>query len=227
MIASVQNLKFKYSGQDSLVLDIPFFEIKPNEKIFLFGSSGCGKTTFLEALAGVITPSQGDVIIAGENLTNLSMPQKDRLRGLQLGYIFQNFNLIPYLSVKENILLPLQLIPEKLKEISLNQRDEDLTMICSKLGILDLLDKNVTALSVGQQQRVAAARSLIGRPKLILADEPTSALDFDHREKFIQLLFELADRHQTALLFVSHDRTLQNLFDRAVQFDQINRREHV
>ncbi len=227
MMIEIKNLKFKYTNQKMLTLNISYFQMKKNEKVFLFGPSGCGKTTFLEALAGVIQPQQGQILIGGQDIVPLSQPEKDQVRGLQMGYIFQNFNLIPYLNAQENILLPLKLIPEKISAAGITDLQSDLKKISHKLGIENLLYKNVTELSVGQQQRVAAARALIGRPQIILADEPTSALDFDHREKFVQLLFEMANQQQTAILFVSHDRTLQNLFDRSVQFSEINSMEAV
>lgn len=227
MMIEIKNLKFKYANHKQQTLNIPAFQMKKNEKVFLFGPSGCGKTTFLEALAGVIQPASGQILIAGQDIVPLSQPEKDRVRGLKMGYIFQNFNLIPYLNAQENILLPLQLIPEKIATAGITDLQSDLKKISQKLGIESLLQKNVTELSVGQQQRVAAARALIGRPQIILADEPTSALDFDHREKFVQLLFEMANQQQTAILFVSHDRSLQNLFDRSVQFSEMNSVEAV
>lgn len=227
MMIEIKNLKFKYVNQKTLTLNISHFQMKKNEKVFLFGPSGCGKTTFLEALAGVIQPQQGQILIGGQDIVPLSQPEKDQVRGLQMGYIFQNFNLIPYLNAQENILLPLKLIPEKITAAGITDVQSDLKNITHKLGIENLLNKNVTELSVGQQQRVAAARALIGRPQIILADEPTSALDFDHREKFVQLLFEMANQQQTAILFVSHDRSLQNLFDRSVQFSEMNSVEAV
>jgi putative ABC transport system ATP-binding protein len=139
-----------------------------------------------------------------------------------MGYIFQSFNLIPYLSVLDNITLPLQLSPERKNKISKKTEKEAALWLCEKLGISNLVTKKVTELSVGQQQRVAVARALLGGPEIILADEPTSSLDFDHREKFIKLLFEVSNLAKSTVLFVSHDKTLQPLFDRAVSLPTIN-----
>jgi putative ABC transport system ATP-binding protein len=219
MSCELKDIKFSYPGASELVLDVPVFLAKKNEKVFLFGPSGCGKTTFLETIAGVLSPQSGSISVCGTQIQNLSASKRDQLRADKMGYIFQNFNLIPYLTVKENITLPSDLKSEKKQKSTTN----DLEMICSELGITYFLNKTVTELSIGQQQRVAAARALLGKPELILADEPTSALDFDHREKFIQLLFKLANKSETAIIFVSHDRTLEKLFDRSVNLTEINR----
>ncbi len=224
MSCVLKNIQFSYphksadkkSGTSKIILDIPDFSIQKNEKVFLFGPSGCGKTTFLETIAGVLVPQSGTLSVCGTEIQSLSPAKRDKLRAEKIGYIFQNFNLIPYLTVQENITLPIELNGK-------NKTTNDLNLICSELGIDSLLNKNVTELSIGQQQRVAAARALLGKPELILADEPTSALDFDHREKFIQLLFKLSNKSQTAILFVSHDKTLEKLFDRSVSLTDINR----
>ncbi len=224
MSCVLKNIQFSYpnksadkkSGTSKIILDIPDFSIQKNEKVFLFGPSGCGKTTFLETIAGVLVPQSGTLSVCGTEIQNLSPAKRDQLRAEKIGYIFQNFNLIPYLTVKENITLPIELNGK-------SKTTNDLNLICSELGIESLLNKNVTELSIGQQQRVAAARALLGKPELILADEPTSALDFDHREKFIQLLFKLSNKSQTSILFVSHDKTLEKLFDRSVSLTDINK----
>lgn len=218
----IENLKFKYPNSHQLVLDIPSFEMKKGEKIFLFGPSGCGKTTFLEVLAGINSPQTGKVLINDQDLTQLNSVEKDLLRADKMGYIFQSFNLIPYLNVYENITLPLSLSEKKRSLLSKENEKQTTTELCQFLGIEKLLDQQVSQLSVGQQQRVAAARALIGQPDLILADEPTSALDFNHREKFIRLLFSVCDQYQTSVLFVSHDRSLEKLFDRSVSLAEIN-----
>lgn len=217
----IQNLKFKYKGMSELVLDIPFFNLEKGEKVFLHGPSGSGKSTFLEIISGVLPFSEGDVQVAGTSLSMLSPREKDQHRANHLGYIFQSFNLIPYLTVQENILLPLGLSPQKRTQVSFADQNHILQHLCMSLGIEDLLNKNVMELSIGQQQRVAAARAMIGNPELILADEPTSALDYDHREKFIQLLFEHSKNTKCSLLFVSHDKTLEKLFDRSVDLREL------
>tara|TARA_B110001454_G_scaffold219204_1_gene252233 strand:+ start:49544 stop:50248 length:705 start_codon:yes stop_codon:yes gene_type:complete len=222
-LLSLNQLKFSYPNSERGRLDIEHFQVNVGEKIFLFGPSGSGKTTFLEILAGVLTPASGSIKLGGTELTQLSSTQRDAFRADNIGYIFQSFNLIPYLSVIENIALPLNLSPERRKLVPKDQELQKIQEMAKRLGILELLSHKTGELSVGQQQRVAAARSLIGHPKLILADEPTSALDFDHREKFLSLIFEICKEQSISLIFVSHDRSLQGLFDRVVALADINK----
>jgi len=220
-LVHLQDVEFQYESAKDKTLDIPSLKIEKGEKVFLFGPSGSGKSTFLEILSGVLTAQKGSVEILGKNLTKMKSGERDQFRAGHLGYIFQSFNLIPYLSVEENILLPLSLSPlrrERLKDV-----EAEIEHLCSSLGISAFRQRRVTELSVGQQQRVAVARALLGSPELILADEPTSSLDFDHREKFIQLLFRVCEEKGTTVLFVSHDRTLEKLFTRSISFHDINR----
>lgn len=219
----LENIKFKYAGASSYTLDIPEFVLEKNKKTFLFGPSGCGKTTLLEMLSGVLVPESGVVSVCGSELQKMKSSQRDQYRAAKMGYIFQSFNLIPYLTVFENITLPLSLSTERRQNIPSHDEMNIVLSMCEKLGLESNLNKPVTELSVGQQQRVAAARALLGKPELILADEPTSALDYDHREKFIKLLFEMCDQNQTSILFVSHDRTLEKLFDQSVSLVDINK----
>ncbi|MFZ4405105.1 MAG: ABC transporter ATP-binding protein [Pseudobdellovibrionaceae bacterium] len=223
----IENLKFKYTTLDFDILDIPRFTLKKAEKVFLYGPSGCGKTTFLEVLAGIHLPQTGKLQINGTHLSDLSSAERDQFRSDHMGYIFQSFNLIPYLNVEENITLPLYFSPQKRNQVAIDDEQKTAQDLCRFLGIEKYLKSPVTQLSVGQQQRVAAARAIIGKPKLILADEPTSALDFDHREKFIHLLFTLCEQQQTSVLFVSHDRTLEKLFDRSLSLLDINKAAHL
>jgi putative ABC transport system ATP-binding protein len=223
----LENIKFKYTGVAQYTLDIPDFVLEKNKKTFLFGPSGCGKTTLLEMLSGVLVPESGVVSVCGSELQKMKPSQRDQFRAAKMGYIFQSFNLIPYLTVFENITLPLSLSSERRKKVSSNDQMDIVLSMCEKLGLEGNLNKPVTELSVGQQQRVAAARALLGKPELILADEPTSALDYDHREKFIKLLFEMCDENQTSILFVSHDRTLEKLFDQSVSLMDINKARRV
>jgi putative ABC transport system ATP-binding protein len=222
-LLSLSNIKFSYPNTERGRIEIDLFQVQPGEKIFLFGPSGSGKTTFLELVAGVLAPQSGQIKIDGVELTELSNNRRDTIRADKIGYIFQSFNLIPYLTVVENIALPLNLSAHKRQLVPKDQELKKIQSIAGHLGILDLLDHKTSELSVGQQQRVAAARSLIGQPKLILADEPTSALDYDHREKFLKLLFDLCREHSIALIFVSHDRSLQGLFDRVVALSDLNK----
>jgi putative ABC transport system ATP-binding protein len=219
-VIEVRDLRFRYP-QGPEVLDIPEFEVFEKEKVFLYGPSGCGKTTLLEILAGIHSPSSGTVRILSRDLSIMTNSEKDQLRGHSMGFVFQNFNLIPYLSVQENILLPLQLHEQRRSRVA--DQDTEVERMLAELGMSHKLRSPVHQLSVGQQQRVALARALIGGPKLVLADEPTSALDVDHREKFLRLLFKLCDESAATLLFVSHDRTLEKIFDRSLSLEKINR----
>jgi putative ABC transport system ATP-binding protein len=216
------NVQFHYRA-GRRVLDIPSLEIGKGERVFLFGPSGSGKTTLLGLLAGVLTAQAGSVQVLGRELTKLSAAQRDAFRGSHIGYIFQLFNLIPYLTVEENIVLPCRLSAERRKRLRGRDLNAAAREVAARLGMEALLGENVTNLSVGQQQRVAAARSLIGTPELVIADEPTSSLDHDHRERFIQLLFEACRDAGATLIFVSHDRTLQPMFDRALSLPELNR----
>ena len=212
---SISNLKFSYSEKTPLILDIPEFNLNPQETFFLFGPSGSGKTTFLEILAGILTPQSGKVVVDGVDLTTLSASEKDRFRAEHLGIIFQQFNLIPYLNMKENIELP----------FLFNQKPKDekwQAHLLEKLGLSGLQKQTVSQLSTGQQQRIAVARALSSRPQLIIADEPTSALDYDHRERFLSLLFELCREQKTTLIFVSHDRSIQKLFSKSLSLPDLN-----
>ncbi|MDG0817898.1 ABC transporter ATP-binding protein [Bdellovibrio svalbardensis] len=222
-LIEIQDLQFTYAGQQKPTLVIPEFSVKKGEELFLYGPSGTGKTTLLECLAGVLKPTQGSLKILGQDLSLMSDSARDAFRAQHLGYVFQSFNLIPYLSVRENIELPLHLSAARKARLGSVDTEMVIRALCGNLGIGDLLDKKVTELSVGQQQRVAVARALLGKPDLLLADEPTSALDTDHREKFLKLLFELSELYGTTVVFVSHDRTIENLFSRTLSLQTINR----
>ena len=216
------DLHFSY-GKGPEILHVPAFQVEAGEKVFLFGPSGSGKTTLLGVLAGVLGGYTGTVEVLGRNIAKLSGSQRDAFRGSHLGYIFQLFNLIPYLSVMENITLPCRLSAERLGRLNGVSLEQAAHAVAKRLGIDELLGKRVTNLSVGQQQRVAAARSLLGAPELIIADEPTSSLDYDHRERFLELLFESCKAAGATLLFVSHDRSLMHLFDRQLSLPDINK----
>lgn len=219
-VIQLTNVQFQYPEAKHKTLDIGSLKVDKEEKIFLYGPSGSGKSTLLEVLAGVLTPQSGGVEILGQDLAKMSASQRDQFRASHLGYVFQSFNLIPYLSVDENITLPLSLNEERRKRVG--DVNQELTHLCERLGISGHRKQSVTRLSVGQQQRVAVARALLGKPELILADEPTSSLDQDHRQKFIELLFQICREQKTTVVFVSHDRTLEPLFSRSISFHQIH-----
>jgi putative ABC transport system ATP-binding protein len=210
----LESVRFGWSGPDQTDLKIDNLRIRAGERLFMEGPSGSGKSTLLSLLAGVATPQEGSVTVLGQRIGELGASRRDRFRADHIGYIFQMFNLIPYLSVIDNVTLPLRFSPRRRKRLS--DPAEEAKRLLAHLGMGDLLSRPVTELSVGQQQRVAAARALIGSPEIVLADEPTSSLDRVNSEKFIQLLFEECDRDRTTLVFVSHDHTLAQLFDRSI-----------
>lgn len=217
-----RNLRFAYAG-GSEVLHIDELRIERGQHAFLYGPSGSGKTTLLGLIAGVLEVQQGTLHVLGEDLGKLSPARRDAFRSANLGYIFQLFNLITYLSVEENIMLPCQVSSERRSRLANGDMRGEARRLASHLGLRDFVDRNVLQLSVGQQQRVAAARAMIGAPALMIADEPTSALDYDHRGRFLDLLFERCDASGTTLLFVSHDQTLMSRFHRQVALQDINR----
>nr|WP_070960733.1 ABC transporter ATP-binding protein [Hyphomonas sp. Mor2] len=228
-VVSLSDLHFAWPGQ-SLLLDVKTFDLAAGERLFLRGPSGSGKSTLLGLIAGVLETDQGKVSVLGQDMTCLNGSQRDQVRADHLGVIFQLFNLVPYLSVVQNVILPCRFSKRRQSEVSAaGGADLEARRLLAQLGLTDpdLLSRNVTDLSVGQQQRVAAARALIGNPSLIIADEPTSALDADSRDRFINLLSEEARKTNAALLFVSHDGSLAKLFDRALDLSEINSAAHL
>ncbi len=216
----MRDVKFTYSGSTKPTLVIANLQVQKGERVFIYGPSGAGKTTLLELLSGVLVPQQGDISLVGVKVSGLKPVDRDHFRAEKMGFVFQNFNLLPYLNVRENIELPLKL--RGLSHEQMRGAQGVLKHFADRLGILEILEKSVTQISVGQQQRVAVARALLGRPQILLADEPTSSLDYDNREKFLQLLFELSKELGTTVLFVSHDRNLEPLFDRSISLGQLN-----
>lgn len=217
----LSKLRFAYrAGQDVIAIDS--LSIARGETVFLHGPSGSGKTTLLGLLAGVLRATAGQVKVLGQDFTTMSNGARDAFRARHLGYVFQMFNLIPYLSVRENILLPIRLEPARRARLGGQTFDAAVRDVASQLDIARYLDTPIGELSVGQQQRVAAARALIGSPEVVIADEPTSALDTDRREQFLELLFRSCEKAQATLVFVSHDHTLMPLFSRIVELGEIN-----
>ncbi len=222
----VRDLHFEWRRDLPEVLHIPELEVTQGERIFIRGASGSGKSTLLSLLAGVNLPTLGDVKILGETINRLPGARRDHFRSDHIGFVFQLFNLIPYLSVLENVTLPCRFSGKRKKRATRSGKGlaEEATRLLAHLDMADdtLIHRPVTELSVGQQQRVATARALIGAPEIIIADEPTSALDSDMRQTFIRLLFQECEETGSTLLFVSHDRQLEPLFERHIALDEIN-----
>jgi putative ABC transport system ATP-binding protein len=207
---------FAWPGAAPVLKDFSL-TLEAGGRLFITGPSGCGKSTLLSLAAGIITPQEGDVLLSGTPLKSLSGPKRDRLRGDSLGYIFQQFNLVPYLPPIENILLPCRFSKVR-RERALEGAKSLEEAAESLLGRLSVPKERwaqpSAALSVGQQQRVAAARALIGRPRLLIADEPTSALDRGLGLSFLRLLMKECEEAGSSLLFVSHDTALASEFPR-------------
>jgi len=225
-VISIKDLKFGWKADQPPVISIDALSIDKGQNIFLHGPSGCGKTTLLSLLAGVLPVQQGELTVLDRSLGQMTAVERDRFRADHIGIIFQMFNLIPYLSVIENVILPCRFSKKRLKR-ALNESSSVEKQAISLLTDLemsapDLLLSKVSNLSVGQQQRVAAARALMGAPELVIADEPTSALDSELRHGFIRLLFEECAREGATLLFVSHDMTLAQHFDCVIEFRELN-----
>ncbi|MCU7883606.1 MAG: ABC transporter ATP-binding protein [Candidatus Thiodiazotropha sp. (ex Lucinoma annulata)] len=226
----VNNLHFRWRKDLPEVLQIPELEVARGEHLFIRGASGSGKSTLLALLAGVNLPTSGDVKVLGQTINQLSGVRRDHFRSDHIGFVFQLFNLIPYLSVLENVTLPCRFSHLRKQQAtgSVKSLDEEAKRLLTHLDMAtdDLLHRPVTELSVGQQQRVATARALIGAPEIIIADEPTSALDSDNRKSFIQLLFQECEAAGSTLLFVSHDPQLESLFKRHITLSELNRSAH-
>lgn len=219
-LLEVDALAYAWPGQPPC-LEISRFTLDAGEQIFLHGPSGSGKSTLLNLLAGVLKPACGDIRLLGRSLPALSGAARDRLRADHIGLIFQQFNLIPYLSVLDNVRLPCH--------FSARRRERAGDPTGSAIRLLRHLDldeglwqRPATALSVGQQQRVAAARALIGTPELVIADEPTSALDAERQAVFLDLLADECANAGAALVFVSHDRRLAGRFSREVALAELS-----
>ena len=236
---SIVNLRQRWRADGPWVLDVPAFNMAAHEQVFLAGPSGTGKSTLLAVLCGVVGASinrqerkegQEDqdvqVQVLGRAMHALPAADRDQLRADQMGVIFQLFNLLPFLSAVDNVLLAGQFAPARRARAAARSGSakQEVERLLAALQLPRAVwTRRATELSVGQQQRVAAARALFGGPRMVFADEPTSALDSDARNTFIDLLQSECRATGAALLFVSHDRSLAPRFDRSVELKQINR----
>jgi putative ABC transport system ATP-binding protein len=221
----VEGLRFRWPGAASDVLVIDHMQVAAGERVLLRGDSGCGKSTLLSLAAGVLLPQAGTVDLMGQPWRGFSAAGRDRRRADHLGYIFQQFNLLPYLSALDNVLLPCRFSALRAQRSGATPalRGQRAQALLSALQLPPGLWQSPAAqLSVGQQQRVAAARALIGQPALVIADEPTSALDEGRRDAFMALLTQVCDEAGSALLFVSHDARLAPHFGRVVDLPALN-----
>jgi len=219
-VLKLRKVFFRWPGRSPFSLSLADLTVSYGEKLLLLGASGTGKSTLLSVISGTLLPDQGSVEIAKTEITKLSASARDRFRAEQLGVIFQQFNLLPFGSVADNILLPLRFAPIRRNRVK--DAKSEVARLCAALGLpVDIGREKASSLSVGQQQRVAVARALIGHPPLIIADEPTSALDINSQDAFLDLLFTQAQTQGTSIVMVSHDERLGPRFDRILHMEEI------
>ena len=224
-IIKIDSVRFYWSKKSNFKIFIQNLEIKKGEKVLLLGESGSGKTTLLSLLCGFLNPLSGTISINGNEINKLSSKSKDEYRADNIGIIFQQFNLLPYAGVIDNILLPLYF--SKVRSNSIINPQETAVQLCKQLRLPDdVINYKANSLSVGQQQRVAVARALIGNPSLIIADEPTSSIDSAAQQIFLDLMFEQIYKNESTLLMVSHDKSLSSRFDRLIDINEIITREN-
>lgn len=217
---SLTDVSFAWPGRSGFAVSCPAFTLSRGESVLVLGASGSGKSTLLSLICGIVTPDRGQVHVDGADLGGMRAGVRDRFRAERIGVIFQQFNLLPYARVADNILLPLRFAPERRKRAG--DAVQQAARLCAALGLPDeVVHMRSGTLSVGQQQRVAVARALIGEPPLIVADEPTSALDADSQDTFLGLLFDQVARAGSSLLMVSHDARLRDRFDRTLRLEDI------
>ena len=216
-LLKIQQLIKRYTapgGEAHTVLDVPEFILEAGQEVALRGASGTGKTTFLNCIAGILRPDQGDIELAGQNIAIASEGQRDQLRAQHIGYIFQTFNLLQGYTCLENVLLGMS--------FSGQANTQAAAAILKRVGLSDRMDYQPSELSVGQQQRVAVARALANRPQLVLADEPTGNLDPQNAREALQLIREVCKENQAALLLVSHDQAVLDQFEDSLDLAEIN-----
>ena len=220
-IVKLNEVRFSWPGREGYLLHIPSLKVRSGEHLLIRGPSGSGKTTLLNLLTGISPPQTGSVEVLGTAFSALSQRQRDQFRADNLGVIFQQFNLLPYLSLLENAALPCWFSSRRRQNAG-DVREAVLRLFDALNVPADLVNRSVGTLSVGQQQRVAVVRALIGSPAIVIADEPTSALDTDNRDRFLQLLFQEANQRDSTLIFVSHDPQIGGQFSRVLEMNEIN-----
>ena len=215
-LLEISSLKKSFRGPDGLqlIVDVSRFELAEKAQVALAGESGSGKTTLLHLVAGILAPDSGSIKLNGVELATLSEGERDRLRAQNIGYIFQTFNLLPGYTSIQNVLLGMSFGPGTDRVFA--------EQLLKRVGLGDRLDHYPRQLSTGQQQRVAVARALANRPKLVLADEPTGNLDHVNGREALKLIRETCRENGAALLLVSHDRDTLAGFESVVQLADIN-----
>jgi len=218
-IISIENMRYTWPKTDSPALDISGLSVGQGETVFLRGASGSGKSTLLGLFAGTLTVQSGTLKVLDTELVSLSPRERDSFRANHIGFVFQQFNLIPFLTVAGNLRLAGSFSRGPRRDF----REKSEYLLRALNLDLGLLQRRADTLSVGQQQRVAIARALINDPELLLADEPTSALDADTRDSFMRLLMSIRDVSDCTMIFASHDRSLMKYFDTEIELSEFNR----
>jgi putative ABC transport system ATP-binding protein len=224
-VLRLEDVSFSWAGESSFAIAIDRLAVREGERLLVAGPSGCGKSTLLSLLCGIVHPAAGTIEVAGTDIARLRGAACDRFRAEHFGIIFQMFNLLPYATMLDNVLLPLSFAPARRRRATeRGTASDEACRLLARLGLGEDLERRQAArLSVGQQQRVAVARALIGRPEIVVADEPTSALDRDRQADFLALLFEEVARAGATLVMVSHDESLAPHFDRMLSVAAIAR----
>ena len=224
-IIKIESLRFQWSKNNNFKIFVPKLEVGRGKKVLFLGESGSGKTTLLSLICGFLEPLSGSISINDKIISDLTSTNKDAYRSDNIGIIFQQFNLLPYANVIDNIILPLYFSKQRSKKVE-NKINAAMDL-CDQLRLPEsILNQKASNLSVGQQQRVAVARALIGSPSIIVADEPTSSLDTEAQELFLDLMFDQISKNSSTLLMVSHDKSLTNYFDRVIDINEILVREN-
>ena len=224
-IVKIESLRFQWSKNNNFKIFVPKLEVGRGKKVLFLGESGSGKTTLLSLICGFLEPLSGSILINDKIISDLTSTNKDAYRSDNIGIIFQQFNLLPYANVIDNIILPLYFSKQRSKKVE-NKINAAMNL-CDQLRLPEsILKQKASNLSVGQQQRVAVARALIGSPSIIVADEPTSSLDTEAQELFLDLMFDQISKNSSTLLMVSHDKSLTNYFDQVIDINEILVREN-
>ena len=224
-IVKIESLRFQWSKNNNFKIFVPKLEVGRGKKVLFLGESGSGKTTLLSLICGFLEPLSGSISINDKIISDLTSTNKDAYRSDNIGIIFQQFNLLPYANVIDNIILPLYFSKQRSKKVE--NKINSAISLCNQLRLPEsILNQKASHLSVGQQQRVAVARALIGSPSIIVADEPTSSLDTEAQELFLNLMFDQISKNSSTLLMVSHDKSLTNYFDQVIDINEILVREN-
>lgn len=220
MSIKLGNICFSYPDTPNKpIIHIPHWQLAPQERVFVYGPSGCGKSTLLNLLSGMLVPTAGELSVLDKRLDAMGHRQRDQFRADHIGYVFQQFNLIPYLNAIENI----QLASHFCKREKTGAAQQEIEVLLQSLDVSSgVWHKAASQLSIGQQQRVAIARALVNKPELLIADEPTSSLDQHNRDNFMSMLMPIVEQNNMSMVFVSHDMSLSHHFERVDALSDIN-----